>query len=481
MASITITDDGAALLADLIANVRTATFTKMQLSSHDYSASTLESLTSLEDVEQEVSFSSVSVVDSATVTLSAVAENTSISTAFYVNTIGLIAVDSDSTEILYAVIDTTSEPDLQPAYDGTSVARLSYTFNVQVGQASSVTVSIVTATSADQISYDPTTSGLNSTNVKDAIDELASSSGSNTLIATEEESTTASKAYVVGEYLIYDGDLYRVIEDIALSGTITVGTNVEQTTVGDEFELINRRDFKDITSLVTAGVVSNAIAANVEPEAIGCKWGDYFTGASGYKYVIADANTFKGYNTSYAGISTNHWTVIVYTGATAQWNTSNTTSGGYVSSNLHSYLTGTVLTAVQSDLTTLLGDYSTHLLAHQKLYSTTVTASVYGKMGAASGASTNWAWSASQYISALTEMQVYGGTVFSSSGFDTGEAFKQLEVFKKHTTGELFGAVDIWLRDVDSSALASYVYVGGSAGSSDASASYVAVGLINFY
>ena len=177
MASIVITNDGSALLADMIAGIRTATFTQMQLSSHDYSGSTLENLSSLADVEQTTSFSSVSVLDPATVKLTAVAENTSIVTAFSVKTIGLVCTDSNSDSILYAVVDISSEPDLQPAYDGVSVARLNYEFKVQVGAASAVSVDIVEATSADQISYDNTNSRLLSTNVKDAIDELAGSGG----------------------------------------------------------------------------------------------------------------------------------------------------------------------------------------------------------------------------------------------------------------------------------------------------------------
>ena len=483
MASIVITDEGAKLLADLIAGVRTAKFTQMQLSDHDYSGSVLTSLTSLDDVKQSVSFSSVSVIDSATVKLSAVAENTTITTAFYVNTIGLIAVDSNATSVLYAVINTTSEPDLQPAYDGASVARLSYTFNVQVGSVSSVTVDIVEATSTDQISYDNEESGLSATNAKQALDELSYNDDKiRKMFAEEETSTTASRAYVVGEYITLNGNLYKVTQAISNSGIITPGTNVIATTIAEELELINRRSFKDITDIVKSGLVSRAIAANVEPEAIGCKWGDYFTGASGYKYVIADVNVFKSYDTSYAGISINHWTVIVYTGQTTTWNTqSNGTKGGYVGSVLHAYLTEIVLANVKSDLTTLLGSWASHLLSHHKLYSTTVTASVYGKIGQASGASTSWSWSDNQYISALTEMQVYGGTVFSSSGFDTGEAFKHLEVFKKHTTGELFGAVSIWLRDVDSSSAASIVYSCGYADVNGVWLSRVAVGLINIY
>ena len=51
-----------------------------------------------------------------------------------------------------------------------------------------------------------------------------------------ESTTTASRPYKVGDFLTYNGYLYRVTADISSGGTITVGTNVEQTNVGDEIK-----------------------------------------------------------------------------------------------------------------------------------------------------------------------------------------------------------------------------------------------------
>lgn len=51
-----------------------------------------------------------------------------------------------------------------------------------------------------------------------------------------ESTTTASKAYAIGEYLTYNGYLYRVTTAISSDGTITPGTNVTQTNVGDEIK-----------------------------------------------------------------------------------------------------------------------------------------------------------------------------------------------------------------------------------------------------
>ena len=58
-------------------------------------------------------------------------------------------------------------------------------------------------------------------------------------IATVEESTTASKAYAAKDYLILNGVFYRVTASIAQGGTITVGTNVVQTTISAELTALN--------------------------------------------------------------------------------------------------------------------------------------------------------------------------------------------------------------------------------------------------
>ena len=56
-----------------------------------------------------------------------------------------------------------------------------------------------------------------------------------------EDGDTASKAYAVGDSVVYDGRLYKVITAIAQGDTLTEGTNIEETTatsnVGDLYEL----------------------------------------------------------------------------------------------------------------------------------------------------------------------------------------------------------------------------------------------------
>lgn len=58
--------------------------------------------------------------------------------------------------------------------------------------------------------------------------------------ATVEETTTASKAYDIGDYLVMDGYFYKVTAAISAGNTLVVGGNIEQTNVGAEISTLNK-------------------------------------------------------------------------------------------------------------------------------------------------------------------------------------------------------------------------------------------------
>ena len=58
-------------------------------------------------------------------------------------------------------------------------------------------------------------------------------------IAEEETTQFASKAYVVGNYINYDNNLYKVIQPISMSDPLVVNGNIELTTVGAELKSIS--------------------------------------------------------------------------------------------------------------------------------------------------------------------------------------------------------------------------------------------------
>ena len=202
----------------------------------------------------------------------------------------------------------------------------------------------------------------------------------------------------------------------------------------------------------------------------GYKIGDYFERVDGnrtYTYHIADPNTFKGTSTPYC-LTENHYTIAVDTHSTSQWYSGDASAVGYNGSTLHTYLKGTVLDNIKADMIYFFGGTTglEHLLSHSKLLTTALA---------------NWGWQANQYISALSEVQTIGSTVWSANGYQTGEASKKLELFDKYKWTEIFEGRYPWLRDLYTSSLACVLTAGGYATDNGVTISYYAVGLINFY
>lgn len=141
MNDLVITNKGQELIAKMIAGTSTATFTKVETSSHDYSGETLENLTSLVDVEQSSLVSKTTRTDTTLVEVLAAFDNKEVSTGYYVKAIGLYAKDSDENEILYAVA-TDDNPDYMPEYGGKTVSGISYRLNTKVDKSSQVTIEV---------------------------------------------------------------------------------------------------------------------------------------------------------------------------------------------------------------------------------------------------------------------------------------------------------------------------------------------------
>lgn len=229
---------------------------------------------------------------------------------------------------------------------------------------------------------------------------------------------------------------------------------------------LERRTRQDITSRLTS--LSNA-ASEQDLSKYNYTIGDYFTGASGYTYTIADMDTFYGGFNNDATVNTHHIVLVVDTKTNSKWNNSNDTSGGYSNSVLQSFLVSTALNSIKNDFVSLFGGSTgfEHLIGHKKIL-TTGTAS--------------WAWTSSNaYISALTEIQVYGATVWSLNGNQTGEACKPLNLFQKYSFREIYGNKSVWLRDIVSSTNASNANNSGFAATNGASNSFGAVGLVLFH
>lgn len=291
--------------------------------------------------------------------------------------------------------------------------------------------------SATQVS-----TALNSKADKTAVDDL--SGQSETVAAALNDLNTTITAHTASTVHMNDTEktnLDSLATNIAAISGLTA-TDIQRIRTFTRRTRLDDFDF---------GVLRQAVI-DQDLEKYGLKVGDYKT-INGYTYVIAGLNTMKGTATPYR-IATNHVGIIVIPHTTCQWNTSKTTEGGYASSNLHNYLTGTTLDQVRTDL----GSYASGLLSHTKLYSNRINASGYNRYGLNSGCADGWGWYSDQYISALSEIQVYGSIAWSSSGYDTGEACRQLDVFRVYNMNEIFGNEYFWLRDVASSFYACLVH-----------------------
>lgn len=146
--------------------------------------------------------------------------------------------------------------------------------------------------------------------------------------------------------------------------------------------------------------------------------------------------------------------------------------GGYVGSEMFTNVLGSIVTegSWESGATInqqLYAEFGTHLKTTRELLSNAMTSTLYNRFGNAGGAASNWAWTSCQAV-LMSEIEVYGSTVWSSSGYDTGTANKQLPLFqfeKKAINNKLSY---YWLKDIASSSHFCYCHNLGSANCSDA-------------
>ena len=109
-----------------------------------------------------------------------------------------------------------------------------YTITYNDGSTDTFEITLATITVDDALS-DSSTNPVENRVVTGALNTKSNNSN----LATVESGTTASQAYTVGDYLVYNGQLCKVISAIAQGDTLTVGTNIEVTTSGGEFKKIN--------------------------------------------------------------------------------------------------------------------------------------------------------------------------------------------------------------------------------------------------
>ena len=218
---------------------------------------------------------------------------------------------------------------------------------------------------------------------------------------------------------------------------------------------------EDITDLFYDGTLTTEIAAGTFDDIF---IGDYITGASsGLKYLVADIN--YRYSCGDTSTSKNHVLMIPdLCMGKAQMNSTDTTEGAYVGSEMYTTNLEEFKTIIQNDFE------DGHILTHENYFANGVTdAYESGK---------EWV---SADIDLMNELMVYGSDIYHNSRNGTSAANNstidksQLSLFrldKSHIVAYYSSSrQNYWLRDVISSSNFAYVSGYGNASTNAASSS----------
>lgn len=181
--------------------------------------------------------------------------------------------------------------------------------------------------------------------------------------------------------------------------------------------------------------------------------GDYFIDSENKVYRIAGLDTELNKGDSPL---TSHHAVIVtdFAITNMNWNISNTTAGGYNSSDVQAYCDGAGQAAIES----VFG--AAHVLTVRDLLSTGINESTASPgYSGWSGAASSWGWF-SHKVRLMSEVEVYGSTIFSGS-FDIGTADEQFPLFRLMPQLATGLGYDYWLSGIASEVYACGVHLTG--------------------
>ena len=188
--------------------------------------------------------------------------------------------------------------------------------------------------------------------------------------------------------------------------------------------------------------------------------GQYQTTGSQY-VTIAGIDTLMYKGDQGSGINYHHLVMVPGQGfggtqhfGRSRMNATNTSAGGYVGSEMNATTIGAVTSSgsTAADATInqqLYAEFGAHLKTIRALLSNSINTSGVNRFGTADGCSNNWAWTSVQAV-LLSEIECYGSIVWSSSGYDTGEANKQLPLFAYSESARNNHNAYYWLKDIAS-------------------------------
>lgn len=186
--------------------------------------------------------------------------------------------------------------------------------------------------------------------------------------------------------------------------------------------------------------------------------------ATGSQYVtIAGLDTMWGNGDQGNGVDYHHAVMVPGQGfggtqhfGRSRMNSSNSTAGGYKGSEMNTATLGAVASNGDTSATAsinaqLYAEFGSHLKTTRELVSNSVNATGYNRFGSPGGCSNNWEWISAQAI-LMSEIEAYGSIAWSSSGYDTGNANRQLPLFAFSKQAQNNRSAYYWLKDVASAA-----------------------------
>ena len=160
-------------------------------------------------------------------------------------------------------------------------------------------------------------------------------------------------------------------------------------------------------------------------------------------------------------------------------NAANNSVGGYAGSVMDQSVLGAVVSegSTESGATInqqLYAEFGSHLRTTEELISTSINETGINRFGTTTGCSNNFGWAIRQAV-LMSEVEVYGSTVWSSSGYDTGNAKMQLPLFAHSRSAMNNRTAWYWLKDVASSTrfCVCYNHGGASTNNAESTRSYV--------
>ena len=198
---------------------------------------------------------------------------------------------------------------------------------------------------------------------------------------------------------------------------------------------------------------------------------------TGSQYVtIAGLDTMMNNGDQGNGVDYHHAVMVAGQGfggtqhfGRSRMNATDTTEGGYQASEMNTLVLGeatsTGSTAADATINQqLYAEFGSHLKTTRELVSNAVNATGYNRFGSATGCASNWTWISAQAV-LMSEVEVYGATVWSSSGYDTGNANRQLPLFAFSKQAQNNPSAYWWLKDIMS---ATYFCYAGDRGDATA-------------